>query len=217
MKEFEGIIFDMDGVLFDSERAIMNAWIELARRHNVKDIEKAYLLCTGVNVEKTKEIIMDYYGPDFPYDDYAKEATEIFFNIYSDYKLPMKKGVFELLDFLKENNKKIALASSTPNWLVKKELEAQGLIKYFDKIITGDMVKRSKPDPDIYLKAINALGVDASNLYAIEDSFNGVRSATSANLKTIMVPDLKKPDSEMQSLAITIEDDLLKVIDYLNK
>ena len=216
MKNYEGVIFDMDGVIFDSERAMMDCWLEIGKKYNIHDLDKAFLLCTGVNIEKTKEIILDYYGNDFPYDKYNEEGTKLFFSKYSDYKLPLKRGVFDLLDYLKDNNKKIALASSTPSYLVKKELEAQGLIDYFDVIITGDMVDKSKPEPDIYLKAIEKLKIDDDKLYAIEDSFNGVRSATSANLKTIMIPNLKSPDDEMKNKAKIILRDLFDVINYLN-
>ena len=216
MKDFEGIIFDMDGVIFDSERAIMECFLEIGKKYNIKDLDKVYLLCTGVTFEKTKEIILNHYGNDFPYDKYNEEGTKLFFEKYKDYKLPLKKGVFELMEYLKANNKKIVLASSSPNYLVKKELEAQGLLKYFDLIITGDMVLKSKPEPDIYLKAVEKLNVNPNKLYVIEDSFNGVKSATNANLKTIMVPDLKKPDEEMKEKATVILDDLLKVIEYLN-
>ncbi len=217
MKNFEGIIFDMDGVIFDSERAIMECWLEIGKKYNIKDLDKVYLLCTGVTIEKTKDIILNHYGSDFPYEKYNEEGTKLFFEKYKDFKLPLKTGVFELMEFLKSNNKKIALASSSPNYLVKKELEAQGLINYFDKIITGDMVLKSKPEPDIYLKAIEELKIDPNNLFVIEDSFNGIRSATSANLKAIMVPDLKLPDDEMKSKATVILSDLLEVIKYLNE
>ena len=216
MKNYDGVIFDMDGVIFDSERAMMDCWLEIGKKYNIHDLDKAFLLCTGVNVEKTKEIILDYYGNDFPYDKYNEEGTKLFFSKYSDYKLPLKRGVFDLLDYLKDNNKKIALASSTPNHLVKKELDAWGLLNYFDVIVTGDMVKKSKPEPDIFLKAKEELKIDNDKLYVIEDSFNGVRAATSANLKTIMIPDLKKPDAEMKEKATIVLKDLLDVINYLN-
>ena len=93
MKDFKGIIFDMDGVILDSERALMEVWIELSLKHNLKNIEEVYLKCTGANVEKTKEILLDFYGKDFPYDKYAKETSEIYFNKYKDYKLLLKKEI----------------------------------------------------------------------------------------------------------------------------
>ncbi len=217
MKEFEGIIFDMDGVILDSEKALMDVWIEFANMHNIKNIEEVYLKCTGANVDKTKEIVMDYYGKDFPYDSYAKDIMKMYFDKYKDFKLPLKKGVFELLNYLKNNNKKIALASSTKKDLVLKELGAHNLLTYFDVIVTGDMVSKSKPEPDIYLKAIELLKIDSFKLFAIEDSFNGVKSATKANLKTIMVPDLVKPDEFIKNKATIVLSNLLEIIDYLNK
>ena len=155
--------------------------------------------------------MLDFYGNDFPYDKYRKEASEIFFGKYSDYKIPLKNGVFELLDFLKKNNKKIILCSSTKKELVTKELEANGVL------VTGDMVNKSKPEPDIFLKAIEESKINVDKLYVIEYSYNGVRSATSANLKTIMVPDLIMPDEEMKKKAQVIKNNLLEVIDYLNE
>ena len=216
MKDFEGIIFDMDGVILDSEKALMDVWIELAKKYNLKNIEEVYLKCTGANVNKTKEILLDFYGFDFPYDKYAKETSDLYFHKYNDYKIPLKKGVFELLNYLKENNKKIILCSSTKKDLVFKELGAHNLLKYFDILITGDMVNKSKPEPDIYLKAIKESNININELFAIEDSYNGVRSATSANLKTIMVPDLIEPNDEMKKLAYIIKNNLLEIIDYLN-
>jgi HAD superfamily hydrolase (TIGR01509 family) len=217
VKDFEGIIFDMDGVIFDSERAIMECFLEIGKKYNIKDLDKVYLLCTGVTFEKTKEIILNHYGNDFPYDKYNEEGTKLFFEKYKDYKLPLKNGVFELMKYLKANNKKIALASSTKKDLVLKELGAHNLLKYFDVIVTGDMVSKSKPEPDIYLKAIELLKIDSFKLFAIEDSFNGVKSATKANLKTIMVPDLVKPDEFIKNKATIVLSNLLEIIDYLNK
>ena len=217
MKKFDGVIFDMDGVILDSEKAVMDVWLLLARKYGLKNMEEVYLKCTGVNAQKTKEIMLDYYGNDFTYDKYRKEASEIFFGKYNYYKIPLKNGVFELLDFLKENNKKIILCSSTKKELVTKELEANGVLKYFDCLVTGDMVNKSKPEPDIFLKAIEESKINVDKLYVIEDSYNGVRSANAANLKTIMVPDLIMPDDEMKKKAYVIKNNLLEVIDYLNE
>ena len=102
----------------------------------------------------------------------------------------MKPGVMELLSYLKEKGKKIALASSTRRETVINQLRWAGIIDYFDVIICGDMVARSKPAPDIFLKACQELGVSPENTYAIEDSYNGIRAAHAGQLRPIMVPDL---------------------------
>ena len=212
---YNAVVFDMDGVIFDSERAVMQCWKEVASRHNIPDIEKAILACTGTTMERTREIMLNLYGADFPYDEYARESSVIFHSRYDGGRLPMKQGVKELLTFLKEHDKKIALASSTRQQVVTDELRDAGIIEYFDRIICGDMVSRSKPAPDIFLKACEELNVSPSDSYAIEDSYNGIRAAHAGGLHPIMVPDLLPADEEMQSLAEIILPNLTSVIEYL--
>ena len=177
---YNAVVFDMDGVIFDSERAVMQCWKEVASRHNIPNIEKAILACTGTTMVRTREIMLNLYGADFPYDEYARESSAIFHSRYDGGRLPMKPGVKELLTFLKERGKKIALASSTRQQVVTDELRDAGIIEYFDRIICGDMVSRSKPAPDIFLKACEELNISPSDSYAIEDSYNGIRAAHAA-------------------------------------
>lgn len=212
---YNAVVFDMDGVIFDSERAVMQCWKEVASRHNIPDIEKAILACTGTTMVRTREIMLNLYGADFPYDEYARESSAIFHSRYDGGRLPMKPGVKELLTFLKERGKKIALASSTRQQVVTDELRDAGIIEYFDRIICGDMVSRSKPAPDIFLKACEELNVSPSDSYAIEDSYNGIRAAHAGGLHPIMVPDLLPADEEMQSLAEIILPNLTSIIEYL--
>ena len=127
----------------------------------------------------------------------------------------MKAGVFELLDYLKEQGKNIALATSTRRQTVLYQLEQAGILNYFDEIITGDMVTKSKPDPEIYLMACEKIGVDPQNAFAIEDSYNGIRSAQAGGLRAIMVPDLLPADDEMKELAEVILPNLNDVIRYI--
>lgn len=212
---YNAVVFDMDGVIFDSERAVMQCWKEVASRHNIPDIEKAILACTGTTMVRTREIMLNLYGADFPYDEYARESSAIFHSRYDGGRLPMKPGVKELLTFLKDRGKKIALASSTRQQVVTDELRDAGIIEYFDRIICGDMVSRSKPAPDIFLKACEELNVSPSDSYAIEDSYNGIRAAHAGGLHPIMVPDLLPADEEMQSLAEIVLPSLTSVIEYL--
>lgn len=212
---YKAVVFDMDGVIFDSERAVMQCWKEVASRHNIPDIEKTILACTGTTMVRTREIMLNLYGADFPYDEYARESSAIFHSRYDGGRLPMKPGVKELLTFLKEHDKKIALASSTRQQVVTDELRDAGIIEYFDRIICGDMVSRSKPAPDIFLKACEELNVSPSDSYAIEDSYNGIRAAHAGGLHPIMVPDLLPADEEMQSLAEIVLPSLTSVMEYL--
>lgn len=212
---YEAVVFDMDGVIFDSERAVMNCWLELAQKYDIKDIEKPYFACVGTTMTRTKEIMLETYGEDFPYDEYARESSLMYHKKYDGGKLPMKPGVMELLSYLKEKGKKIALASSTRRETVTNQLRWAGIIDYFDVIICGDMVARSKPAPDIFLKACQELGVSPENTYAIEDSYNGIRAAYAGQLRPIMVPDLLEANDEMRGMAECVCDNLNEVIDYL--
>lgn len=215
--KYEAVVFDMDGVIFDSERAVMDCWVELAAKYQIADIESAVLACTGTTMARTREIMLTRYGSDFPYDEYEKEASRMYHEKYDGGRLPVKPGVKELLSYLKEHGKKIALASSTRKRTVISQLTDAGLLDFFDQVICGDMVERSKPAPDIFLKACEALHTAPECSYAIEDSYNGIRSAYAGGLRPVMVPDLLPADDEMEQLAEVILDDLLKVRDYLQK
>ena len=205
----------MDGVIFDSERAAMRCWLELADKYGIKDMEATFLECTGTTNARTREILIGTYGESFPCDRFAREASEMFHERYDGGRLPMKPGVTGLLDFLKAERKKIGLASSTRRWTVTEQLGAAGILRYFDAVVCGDMVERSKPAPDIYLKACELLETAPGRAYAIEDSYNGIRSARAAGLMPLMVPDLLPPDDEMLRLAAAVPDSLAAVEDYL--
>ncbi len=215
MKDFDAVVFDMDGVIFDSERAVMNCWLKLADKYGIENIEKPYLACTGTTVQKTKQIMLEAYGDDFPYDEYAKEASRMYHEKYDGGRLPMKSGVIEILDFLKNNGKKIALASSTRKETVINQLRDAKILDYFDEVITGDMVMKSKPEPDIFLLACEKIGVKPNRAYAIEDSINGIRAAFRGGLRSIMVPDLLPADQEMREKAEEVIDNLDNVVLYL--
>ena len=215
MKDFDAVIFDMDGVIFDSERATMLCWLELADKYGIKDMEKPYLACTGTNATMTRQIMLDAYGEDFPYDEYAHEASRMYHERYDGGRLPMKSGVVEILEYLKNSGKKIALASSTKKQKVISQLQDAGILNYFDEIVTGDMVEKSKPEPDIFLMACEKIGVSPERAYAIEDSYNGIRSAYRGGLRPIMVPDLLPADQEMNELAEAVIDNLENVVLYL--
>jgi HAD superfamily hydrolase (TIGR01509 family) len=209
------VVFDMDGVIFDSERLVMGCWKEIADMMGVEDIEQAMRECLGVNKAQTKENMLRRYGETFPYDEFNREASAMFHERYGNGKLPMKTGVKEILTYLKEKNIKIALASSTREKIVRQELYDAGILDFFEAVICGDMVEKSKPAPDIYLKACSELGIEPGDAYAIEDSYNGIRSAAAAGLKAIMVPDMSEPTDEMKKLALVILPNLADVLNYI--
>ncbi len=217
MNTISAVVFDMDGVIFDSEKLVVECWVETADKYGIIGVEEACKECFGLNRLASKEKFLERYGQDFPYDIYKQEMSDLFHKRAREGALQMKPGVVELLQYLKQCNIKIALASSTREAVVKWELTDAGIIDYFDVIVCGDMVSRSKPDPEIFLKACELLQVKPEMAFAIEDSYNGIRAAHAGGLRAIMVPDLAEPTAEMEELSEMILKTLLDVIEYIQK
>ena len=215
MNDFKGIIFDMDGVIFDSERLYLECCMEAALIFGLDDMENTCLSCIGLNTERTLARFSEVYGADFPVNDFWKEATSRFAQKVRNNLLPVKKGAKEILEYLKNISMPVALASSTITERVRNELTAAGLIDYFDVIVGGDMVNKSKPEPDIFLHAADKLRIPAKDCCIIEDSFNGVRAAHASGAFVIMVPDLVQPTEEIALLADMILPSLTDVGKYL--
>ena len=213
----KAVIFDMDGVLFDTERLCMESWCVLAKEQGIPDMEIVFPKCIGRNAADTEEIVTDYYGEGFDYETFRKKASDWFWQYIKNNGLPIKTGVKEILAYLKQEGYVVGLASSTRYSSVVNHLEEAGIKDYFSVIVTGDMVEHSKPKPDIYLLACEKLGVEPAKAYAVEDFYNGIRSAHAAGMKPVMVPDLLEPDEEMESLSFLICKDLLEVLAYLKE
>lgn len=213
--QYQAVVFDMDGVIFDTERLVIEFWKEVAKKHNIPNVEHTCIQCLGTNRVRTREIFLENYGADFPFDPYCAEVTELFNTHYKGVPLPTKPGVRELLSYLQEQDIKVGLASSTAQHLVRDEIGTAGLLPYFQTLVCGDMVEHSKPAPDIFLKACEILNADPTKSIAIEDSFNGIRSAHCAGMTPIMVPDQVQPTDEIRTLAFHVMPSLLDVLNWL--
>ena len=211
------VIFDMDGVIFDTERIWIECWSPVGQAHGIKGIETVLREeCVGITAQAMKAVLLNTYGADFPYEQYVKEASAVFHARY-DHNLPMKPGVRALLEYLRQADVPVALASSTPTKTVRRELDDAGLLSYFSVITGGEKVGRSKPAPDIFLLTAERLGVEPARCLVIEDSYSGIRAAHAAGMRPIMVPDLLKPDAEMRAICEVILPSLTEVIDYLRR
>lgn len=213
----EAVVFDMDGVLFDTERLIGECWRKIAGTMKICEVDSLLRACIGTNKKATKALFLERLGEDFDFDSFDKQVHEAFFKRVEEEGLPIKLGVQELLEYLKEAGIKIGLASSTHEAGVRSHLKRTGIENYFEVIVGGDMVKASKPDPEIYLTACKKLQVEPKHAIAIEDSHNGVRSASAAGLLTIMVPDLLPETEEIRVLLHKKCDSLLEVMKYLQE
>lgn len=208
------VVFDMDGVIFDSERLVLECWIAVADKYGIPDIETTMRRCLGLNATATEQLVKERYGQAFDYRGFKAENSKLFHELADGGRLPLKPGVKELLSWLKSENIKIALASSTRKQVVEQELKEAFLYDFFDEIVCGDMVSRSKPDPEIYLKACELLKVAPENAFAIEDSHNGIRSAFAAGMKAIMVPDMMEVTDEIKKMVIIVKNNLLELVEY---
>lgn len=214
MDQNTAVIFDMDGVIFDSERLVLECWEKIGEKYHLKGMREAFTPCIGANDVRTRELVLEYYGQSFPYDEFRKESSALCHEIIDTQGLPLKAGVREILVYLKEMGIPTGLASSTRLSVVTEELGQAGLYDYFQVVMGGDQLKRSKPEPDIYLMTCEKMGIVPQNAYAVEDSYNGIRSAYSAGMKPIMVPDLLPATEEMRKKSVVILENLLQVREY---
>lgn len=216
-KQVQAVIFDMDGVIFDSERLVIECWQVIADKYEIPDIVEICMRVQGNNRVETAKRFREKYGNDFPYEIYKNKVTALFRERYGNGKLPLKPGVLEVLTELKRKRVPLALASSTRMDIVKLELEEAHLLPYFDAVLGGDMAPRSKPEPDIFLAAAAALGVVPENCYVLEDSYNGIRAAHRAGMHPVMIPDMQQPTEEIRGLAEVILDNLMEALEYLRE
>ena len=212
----KAVIFDMDGLMIDSERIIHQAIIWAGEKLGLENIEKLAKSTIGSNAVRTREIYFNRYGSNCPFDELMRLKHVYLDRVIGDNGFPAKKGLYEILDFIEEKGLKKAVATSTRKGAVYPQLEKLNVLERFDAVICGDMIENSKPDPEIFLKVSDMLDVKPDECYVLEDSFNGVRAGFNAGMKTIMIPDLIMPDDEIKSLAWKITDNLLKAIDIIN-
>ena len=195
----KAIIFDMDGVILDSETISDKTW-RITQDEMEVSTDKDYInMCRGSNHNDTLQILRDVFGKDFDSEAFLKRATELFHMYEETEGIPLMPYAREILEYLKPKYR-LALASSTSGGAVERQLRNAGVIDFFETRTTGEMVVHSKPDPEIYLMACRSLGVEPHECVAVEDSPNGIRSAAAAGLKVIMVPDKIQPYPEIELL-----------------
>ena len=216
---FKAVVFDMDGILFDSERIISEIWKQIAvlDRIDEQKMQKAINNCIGFNHNDISIYFNSHFGEHFNYVEFRRRAAEMFHDKVDKEGLPVKDGAIEILNYLQTSKYEIALASSSSTESIYKNLDRADMRKYFKVIVGGDMVEHSKPQPDIYLKACSNLGINPVVCFAVEDSPNGIRSATAAGMKAIMVPDLIQPNEEIMQMLYNKFDSLLDVMNHLKR
>ena len=213
------VIFDMDGVILDSERVYLEGWMRAAALSGLDGarMRKAVADATGVNDQMERQIMEEAFSsvPGWSYEKAFRDCRDYFQEIVNSGRMPVKEGARELLAWLRQERIPAGLASSTPFPLLRKELTKAGLYACFDVIVSGDMAERSKPAPDIFLLCAGRLGADPGDCLVIEDSYNGIRAAAAAGMRPVMVPDRLAPTEEMERTAFLILPSLTAVLEHL--
>ncbi|MGF7017658.1 HAD superfamily hydrolase (TIGR01509 family) [Lachnospiraceae bacterium PF1-21] len=209
------IVFDMDGLLFDSERIVKRSWDIAGEELNMGNLGEHIYQTIGLNVNGRRAYFAKALGSDFPFDDFADKTRLAFSEIANREGVPLKEGALELLQYGKEHGLKMAVASSSRRAYGENLLKSGGISDFFSVMVFGDMVKRAKPDPEIYQRACSLLKVEVSQAIALEDSPNGILSAYRAGLAPIMVPDLVEPSEEVRRLTEAVLPSLGEVKAYL--
>ena len=209
--KIKGVIFDMDGVILDSEKLYVRFWCEAGRFYGFPMEEKHALSIRSMARPLASEKLRGIFGSSFDYDVVRSKRVELMDKYVEENGIELKDGAEDLLVYLKENGYRIALATATPPDRAEKYLRAHDLYKYFDVTVSASMVSLGKPAPDIYLLAAEMLGLSAQSCLALEDSPNGIRSASSAGCVTVMVPDLDLPNDDILTLLHSVANGLCDV------
>jgi HAD superfamily hydrolase (TIGR01509 family) len=211
------VLFDMDGLMLDTERMARRAWTSALAAHGYAMDEPSYLRLLGRTAGDVQQILRELFGPELPFVEIYRMRTANYEADIASNGIRTRPGLLELLDFLEEKNIPKAVASSTVNWFVLHKLERAGIAQRFSTIVSGDQVPRGKPEPDIFLEAARRLGVDPVKCVVLEDSEAGITAAHRAGMIPIMIPDLKPPTPEVRALAYRVLPSLHEVIPVVEK
>ena len=208
------VIFDMDGLMFDTESLNLKAWQEAGKKHGFDITEEFFSQCVGAAVPTTRRLMLEEFGPGFDFDAVREDRIAWAFAWIDEHGMPEKPGLRELLSWLEAEGIRKAIATSSSRSFVDFYLEHTPPMK-FDVIATWEQGMQGKPAPDIFLSAAGTLGAAPVDCVVLEDSHNGIRAAHAAGMKPVMVPDRLPPTPEILSLTWHTADTLSDVIPIL--
>ncbi len=202
----KAVIWDMDGTIFDTERIVLDSWVEVCGKHGYSDARAVVLSCIGRNMRESDDILRKNFGEGFDIAAMRKEKNEIMHNYIEKFGLPIKEGIVDALEWIWKQKIPTAIASSSDHAKILLHLKHAGLEKYFHVIVGGDQITHGKPHPEIFLLAAQKLGVVPKDCIVFEDSGNGVLSASASGMRVVMIPDL-----------VAVTDDIAEHVDHLLK
>lgn len=211
----KAIIFDMDGLMIDSERVTFECYQERLKDMNLTMDEEFYKTLLGKPIKGIYQRFYDVYGNDFPIENVIQDVHQLMAERFETEGVPVKKGLVELLHYLKDNNYKTIVATSSNRDRVDKILAQAKITEFFDDSICGDEVTKGKPNSEVFLKSCQKLGVNVDEAIVLEDSEAGIQASYDANIKVICIPDMKYPEKQYEEKTFKILKDLTEVTAYL--
>ncbi len=211
----KGAVFDMDGLMFDTERLVYESWQTMMTKSGYEYNLDIFKNTIGLRIDEAHKYYKSIYGEDFDYPPLRQKCRELFMKRIESEGVPIKKGLVQLLEYLRENNVKTAVATSTSAQTAHQIIKMAGVYDFFDDIICGTDVKYGKPHPEIFLTAAKRLELFPCDCVAFEDSINGIKSAYAAKMKTVMVPDYLQPTEEELPMISFLCSDLSEAVNYI--
>ena len=211
----KGVLFDMDGVILDTEKLYTRFWCEAAQALGFPMTHEMALGMRSLSREVGERQLKNYLGEEVDYQQVRNKRIEMMTAYINENGVELKPGIHELLDFLKENGIKTSIATSSPLDRTKEYLAQVGLVDAFDELVSGHMVEHGKPAPDIYLYAASKLGLKPEECLVLEDSPTGLLAAYRAGCIPVMIPDQDQPDEESRERAYAVVENLVAVKEML--
>lgn len=213
----EAVVFDMDGLMIDTEPLYKRAMQKAAEELGFQIEENFFIRLIGLPDTACKAVISEHFGPDFPMQQFWERWPRIWKKEAMTSGIAQKPGLTELLSRLSEIEMPMAIATSSFRQQADFSLRAAGVNHPFEHIVTGDEVENGKPAPDIYLEAAHRLSADPQKCIALEDSENGIRAASAAGMSAIMIPDLIQPSREISGIACCVLSSLYEARDRIDE
>lgn len=216
-QQIKGILFDMDGLILDTEKLYCRFWQEAARILGYPMTMEQALGMRSLNRHAGEAKLKSYFGEGISYTEVREKRIELMDAFVEKEGVTTKPGIWELLAFLQEKQIRTAIATSSPIGRTKKYLSSVHLENEFDAIVSGYMVEHGKPEPDIYVYAARQLGLEPENCIVLEDSPAGILAAYRAGCMQVMIPDLDEPDEETRKLLFAQAESLVQFREVLEK